>query len=577
MEHVFCRSLSTFIKFSLIVAFIIPILQTNQTFSQQISEEEKAGRMAQKYLNESALQQKDGGGNNPAALNKKFFTGQAANDQFGSKVSNAGDINGDGYDDIIVGAPFNDAGGTDAGRVYIYFGGVSMDNIADVIINGEAASDNFGYSISAAGDVNGDGYDDIIVGAPYHDIGANDMGRAYVYLGGDPMNTTQVIVLNGVFVSDHFGHSVSYAGDVNGDGYSDVIVGAIWNDAGGSNAGRAYIYLGGASMNNTVDVVLTGAEVNDEFGYSVSDAGDANGDGYGDVIVGAPYNDEGFSNGGRAYLYFGGSSMNNSADVIFGGSGVDDNLGYSVSTAGDVNGDGYSDLIVGAPFNDVGGTNSGRVFIFYGGTSINSIAKVILTGKVANGNLGWSVADAGDVNGDGYGDVIAGAYSWGTITGKAYIYFGDGTMDNIADVIMSGEAEGDNLGISVSTAGDVNGDGYSDVIVGANGSDVAAAGAGRAYLYLNSLSGIDIPDESFTGSVSDDMFGWSVSEAGDVNGDGYADIIVGALYNDAAGTNAGRVYIFYGGSVLDTTADVILSGDAAAGAEFGFCFHCRRC
>ena len=498
MEHVFYKSLSTFINFFIIFTFLILTAQIYQTFAQQISEEEKAGMMAQKFLNESTLQQKDGGGNSPTALNKKFFTGQSDNDQFGWKVSDAGDVNGDSYDDIIVSAPFNDIAGAEAGRVYIYFGGVSIDNIADVIINGAAADDNFGYSISAAGDVNGDGYDDVIVGAPYNDISGSDAGRAYIYLGGNPMNTSQVIFLNGLTSLDHFGHSVSYAGDVNGDGYADVIVGAIWNDIGGTNSGRAYIYYGGSSMNNVPDVYLNGAAANDQFGYSVSDAGDANGDGYSDVIVGAPYNDLGFSDGGRAYLFFGGSPMNNSADVVFGASAAGENLGYSTSTAGDVNGDGYSDLIVGAPYNDVGGTDAGRAYIFYGGTSISSTARVILTGKLANGNLGYSVADAGDVNGDGYSDVIVGAIGYGNITGKAYVYYGAVTMDNIADAIMAGESVGDHLGVSVSTAGDVNCDGYSDIVVGANGCDIPVFNAGRAYLYLNSLSGIDIHDESFT-------------------------------------------------------------------------------
>ena len=188
---------------------------------------------------------------------------------------------------MIVGAPYNDAGGSDAGRAYIYFGGSSMDNIADVTLTGAAAGDQFGYSVSTAGDVNGDGYSDVIVGAMIMMPEELKQDRAYIYFGGSRMNNIADIILTGAAASDRFGTSVSTAGDVNGDGYTDVIVGAYDNDAGGTDAGRAYIYFGGASMNNIADVILTGAAAGDFFGGSVSTAGDVNGDGYADVIVGA--------------------------------------------------------------------------------------------------------------------------------------------------------------------------------------------------------------------------------------------------------------------------------------------------
>ncbi|MBK8381484.1 MAG: FG-GAP repeat protein [Ignavibacteria bacterium] len=169
-------------------------------------------------------------------------------------------MNGDGYSDVIVGAPFNNAGGTDAGRAYIYFGGSAMNNVADLIMTGEAAGDQFGSSVSSAGDVNGDGYSDVIVGAILNDAGGTGAGRAYIYFGGSSMNNVADLIMTGEAGSDQFGVSVSSAGDVNGDGYSDVIVGANGNDAGGSNAGRAYIYFGGSAMNNVADVIMTGQQ-----------------------------------------------------------------------------------------------------------------------------------------------------------------------------------------------------------------------------------------------------------------------------------------------------------------------------
>ncbi|HSW55228.1 MAG TPA: integrin alpha, partial [Ignavibacteriaceae bacterium] len=354
----------------------------------------------QSILNSAA---NNGGGDPlPDAIQQRHFTGQAAGDWFGYSVSTAGDVNGDGYSDVIVGASLNDAGGSNAGRAYIYFGGANMDNTADVILTGAAADDYFGYSVSTAGDVNGDGYSDVIVGASLNDAGGSNAGRAYIYYGGANMDNTADVILTGAAADDYFGSSVSTAGDVNGDGYSDVIVGAYGNDAGGTSAGRAYIYYGGANMDNTADVILTGAAAGDWFGSSVSTAGDVNGDGYSDVIVGAPFNDAGGTSAGRAYIYFGGANMDSTADVILTGAAAGDYFGYSVSTAGDVNGDGYSDVIVGAYGNDAGGSNAGRAYIYFGGANMDSTADVILTGAAAGDWFGYSVSTAGDVNGDGY-------------------------------------------------------------------------------------------------------------------------------------------------------------------------------
>jgi hypothetical protein len=451
---------------------------------------------------------RNGGGDPlPEAITKRFFTGQAAGDQFGVSVSTAGDVNGDGYRDIIVGAQGNDAGGTDAGRAYIFFGGISIDNTADVTMTGEAAGRFFGSTVSTAGDVNGDGYSDVIVGAFLNDAGGTDAGRAYIYFGGTSMDNTADVTMTGEAAGDRFGISVSAAGDVNGDGYSDVIVGATLSDAGGTDAGRSYIYIGGTSMDNTADVIMTGEAANDNFGISVSTAGDVNGDGYSDVIVGANFSDAGGSNAGRSYIYFGDASMDNTADVTMTGVAAGDFFGYSVSTAGNVNGDGYSDVIVGARINDAGGTDAGRAYIYFGGALMDNTADVIMTGEAAGDLFGSSVSTAGDVNGDGYSDVIVGANAndaGGSNAGRVYVYFGGTSMDNIADVIMTGEAASDFFGTSVSTAGDVNGDGYSDVIVGAFGNDAGGSAAGRAYIYLNSLTGGDIPDEFFTGEAAGD-------------------------------------------------------------------------
>lgn len=473
------------------------------------------------------------------ALQQQTFEGVAAGDNYGKSVASAGDVNGDGFDDVIIGAPKNNAGGSNAGRVYIFFGGTTIDNVADVILTA-SANEFAGTSVSCAGDVNGDGYDDVIVGAYGY---SSFTGRAYICYGGASMNSVADVILTGVTSGSNFGYSVSSAGDVNGDGFSDVIVGAY---AYSNYTGKAYIYYGGSAMNNAADVVMTGENPNDNFGYSVSDAGDVNGDGNGDVIAGA----FGFnSNFGRTYIYYGSSVMDNIADVTMLGGAITDYFGASVSRAGDVNDDGYSDVIVGAYGNS---GNRGQSYIFYGGASMNGIADVTMTGEASNNSFGISVSEAGDVNGDGFADVFVGAYGYSTSKGRTYLFFGGTNMNGTVDIFMTGDSSLNYFGYSVSGGGDVNGDGFSDMIVGAYGKN---SNKGRAYVYTNTPVGNDIPDVKFSESLG--QFGLSVAIAGDVNGDGFSDVIVGMPFHT---NSTGKAYIYFGGIIPDNIPDVLMTG-----------------
>ncbi len=485
------------------------------------------------------------------AMSLSSFNGFGLQDQFGYSVSGAGDVNGDGYDDIIVGARYNDAAGSNAGRAYIYFGGVNMNVGVDVTLTGEIATSYFGTCVSTAGDVNGDGYDDVMVGASGYSAST---GRAYIYFGGPSMNNVADVIMTGQSTNNNFGESVSPAGDVNGDGYSDVIAGAYTYS---SNTGRAYIYFGGIAMNNSADVTITGEAVANFFGGSVSSAGDFNGDGYDDVTVGA----EAYSSStGRAYVFFGGASMNTVADLTFTGEATGNLLGVSVSGAGDVNGDGYSDVIFGAEGYS---GSTGRAYILFGGASADNIADVILTGEAAGNRFGRSVAGAGDINGDGFTDVIAGADAYSSSSGRSYVYYGHTLMNNVADFTFTGEATSSFFGRFVSAAGDVNGDGYADMAAGSYGYN---SQTGRVYIYSNAMKGEDIADLIPAGQNTTDRFGSSVSGAGDVNGDGFDDMIIAAA--EFGSSNTGRVYIYYGGENMNTVPDVTMTFDST-GQLFG--------
>ncbi|HEU4765492.1 MAG TPA: integrin alpha [Candidatus Eisenbacteria bacterium] len=413
------------------------------------------------------------------------LSGGVPGESFGCSVASAGDVNGDGYADVIIGAYQSGRVGQAVGRAYIYFGGLRPQNRPDVILTGEAAGDAFGVCVASAGDVNKDGYSDVIVGAYQNDARGANAGRAYVYFGGPKPHERPDIVLNGEAAGDAFGYAVASAGDVNHDGYADVIVGAYENSARGAGAGRAYVFLGGAHPDGVPDAVLSGEAAGDRFGISVAGAGDVNGDGFADVIVGAYQNDAGGNDAGRAYVFFGGARPHDRPDVTLTGASAGDSFGFSVAGAGDANKDGFADVAVGAYHNGAGGKDAGRVYVYYGGKAPSETAGLVLTGEAAGDAFGYAVAAAGDANGDGFADLAVGAYgndAGGSAAGRAYVFFGGPGADGVPDFTQTGEATLDNLGFAVGGAGDVDGDGYADLVVGAPYSD---GDAGRGYLTRN--------------------------------------------------------------------------------------------
>ncbi|KAF5418272.1 MAG: hypothetical protein C5S49_01955 [Candidatus Methanogaster sp.] len=483
-------------------------------------------------------------------------TGDAAYDYFGASVASAGDVNDDGYDDVIVGAYGSNDGSNDAGKAYVYLGSASgPSTTVSWTATGAALKDYFGYSVASAGDVNGDGYVDIIVGAYGNSDARSNAGKAHVYLGSaSGLNTTASWTATCNASYDYFGSSVASAGDVNGDGYYDVIVGAPDNDTGGNNAGKSYVYLGSASgLSTTVSWTAIGEVSADRFGSSVASAGDVNDDGYGDVIVGAYGNNDGGNNAGKSYVYLGSASgLSTTASWTAAGDAAYDYFGSSVASAGDLDGDGYGDIIVGAYRNNYGGSDAGKVYTYQNlDLWTLEVVKWTAAGDAAGDYFGSSVTSAGDVNGDGYRDVVVGAPehdSGGSDAGKAYVYLGSASgLSTTAQWTATGDAAGDYFGSSVASAGDVNGDGYGDIVVSAPNNNDNGNDAGKAYVYLGSATGLSTTASwTETGARVVDYFGSSVSSAGDVNGDGYGDVIVGAQYNDDGGKNVGKAYVYLG-------------------------------
>ncbi len=368
-----------------------------------------------------------------------ILTGGADNDSAGFAVAGPGDVNDDGYDDIFVGAYQEDSGGTNAGAAYLIYGPVSgsssLDD-ADLMLLGVSNDDRAGIALAGAGDFNSDGSLDLLIGADQEDSGGSNAGAVYLVFGGDSGEvdlSDAELVLTGGAAGDGAGVSVAGAGDVNADGYADILVGADQEDTGGSNAGAAYLIYGGTTGTmslSAADAVLTGEAASDYAGHSVSSAGDTNNDGYDDVIIGAYGSDEAASSAGAAYIVYGpfsGTMSLSAADAMLVGEVASDYAGYSVSGGGDIDSDGNGDVVIGAYGDDIAGSAAGAAYVLYGpfsGQSSLATAVVKLVGENTFDYAGFAVALVPDVDGDSQDDVLVGAYqedSGGSNAGAAYL------------------------------------------------------------------------------------------------------------------------------------------------------------
>lgn len=467
--------------------------------------------------------------------------GADAGDNLGT-VGRSGDVNGDGYIDLIIGARKASPNGVySAGKTYIIFGKPNMVDIdlrsltssQGIVINGISSDDVSGTSVSIVKDVNNDGYDDILIGAFNVDAsGRTNSGASYLIFGASTLTNIDLstlslpkgIVINGAVSYGLSGCNVNTAGDINNDGFNDFTIGAIRALTNGRDlAGSLYVVFGKSTFSNidlastssTEFISIAGAAENYYSGV-IDKAGDINGDGYGDVVIGAYKADVGSQDmAGTVYVLLGKASLSNidlatsSSSYGFKITGINsyDYAGYAVSGAGDVNNDGYDDIIISVPGADPNGkTDSGAVYIIFGNNRVLSDVNLLtfsssqgfkVVGASAGDSIGGVVSGAGDINNDGYDDVAIGAGPANSGAGIVYIIYGG---PNLTDVDLSSLPQergalllgtNSNDGLSgVRNINDLNKDGYDDIIMGAQGADpFARTDAGIAYVLYGAESG----------------------------------------------------------------------------------------
>jgi hypothetical protein len=424
--------------------------------------------------------------------------------QAGTAAAGAGDVNGDGYADLIVGAPKFEAEVYRGGAAFVFYGTASgLENNPHWIASGEAQGSAFGQAAGPAGDVNCDGYADVVVGAPY--LGQSH-GKAYVYYGSH-LGLSEIP--DWTYISEQrdawLGWSVAGVGDVNHDGCDDLIVGARYYSDGQDKEGAAFLFLGSPEGLSAVpDWIGQVDQPSAQFGFAVARAGDINRDGYDDVLIGAPYYEASTENlnEGAVFLYHGSPDGLGSEPgwQVYGGA-PDARLGFSVSGAFDVNGDGNPDLAAGAPGWEA---SLGGVFVYHGSKNGPSIgADWSRTGAVAYSGYGEAIALSPDLNGDGFAELIAGASRYSNDQSKeGVIYVHHGGPQGLAEY-PGWRAEGNKadtgFGAWVAPAGDVNKDGFIDIVVGSPLYRLNRDIMGRAFVYhgfyQEVVNGVIIPIE----------------------------------------------------------------------------------
>jgi len=449
----------------------------------------------------------------------------------------------------------NDCDGTDNGCTPT--GSIALADADAVIVpdgSGTNGASQMGWRVAGGGDVDGDGLDDVVCTARA-DASGGGAGAGWVYT--DPNGSLLASDAYGQLVSGTGGETLGNGaalGDLDDDGSADVILGTTGTDT-------VYVWYGPlATATAAPDATITGSGT---FGTAVA-SGDVDGDGFDDLVVGAQtYSGSGLSSNGAVYLFLGpivGDLTDADADAVFDGEVGGDAAGGEVAVGGDLLGNGGATILIGAKGNDTNGTDAGAVYVVDGSTTgaLNlSLADAIFYGSTGGDDL-WDAHDAGDVDDDGSTDLILGVSddeTSGSASGSAAVFFGpvSGTQAvSAADFVVTGQASADKFGYAATGAGDFNGDGYDDIIVGAYGDESPAHNSGSAYIVYGPVTAGTLGAASADvqlGGAEDDQAGLSVAGAFDANGDGYDDVIVGSWKDDGAYTDAGACYVIYGGGI----------------------------
>jgi len=464
----------------------------------------------------------------------QYVDGMVAGEQFGSAMCTI-DFNDDGYTDLVISAPASDEGGISSGKVYIYYGGNTLDYVPDLQIIGPAGS-FFGKSVSSAGDFNADGITDLMVGAPYYDTPSPNTGAVFIYYGADGPDTIADLIIYGEAAGDYFGINLVSVGDFNNDTYDDIAVGAYKADWGGfTDAGKVYVYYGGTSADNSADRILVGDGDGERFGFALT-AGDYDNSGSADVTVGAYSFDNDYLNQGRIYIFNGGSMPDTIYDLAFTGAQAGDKFGWSLST-GYINDDEYADVIMGSDGYSVGNYETGKMYLFFGGAIMdNTVDYEYSLNRSADDYLGFAVVSGVDPDNDGDDDILIGmpgnddgaedAGGAVLISGGNYLW---------ADTLFYGGSSLEQMGKSIGFWKNADDSDVTRLILGASSYENYL---GRIYIYRYVSSGA--PD------------------CGDANGDGVVNVfdvtfIISFLYLDgqqpepleiADVNNSGAVNIF---------------------------------
>ncbi len=463
------------------------------------------------------------------------------------------------------------------------FGHLTLDR-ADALFIGEGLNEQTGWSVSYAGDFNGDGYDDFLLGAQLNDQGEPDAGKAYLVFGSPArfLGEFDLTQADGRFTGeqaeDYAGATIARAGDVDGDGLEDILVGAWGNDEAGGATGKTYLIHGSTSppgevMLETVPSAFTGEGAGDASGYCLCALGDLDGDGYDDFAIGAPNHDTVANNAGRVYILMGGPERPvstrslSTADIIIDGAAANDLFGHAIAGGVDLDQDGLPDLAIGAHGSNLNGEDSGAVYVFSGasltrgGRYAATDAAAVIFGAAPGDQFGYSVTLSPDVDGDHIGDLFVGATrvsdgaNW---NGAGILVPGAIPLSNLngsasQGIVFPGDSDNDKAGRVVGTTGDMDGDGLGDLLLAAPYADVdGEEGVGKVALIFggSSLAGHllgDTPD-LFTGIRDSGLAGFSIAGDGDVDGDGHPDLFIGAA-------GIGRVYLILTGRYFDDDGD----------------------